>query len=55
MHDLRTGWNEFRSRSWVWSLVVAASLGNLLWGAFSVLGPRSGSPPAGRAQCRFAR
>jgi hypothetical protein len=39
MHDLRTGWNEFRSRSWVWSLVVAASLGNLLWGAFSVLGP----------------
>lgn len=39
VHDLRTGWGEFRSRSWVWSLVIAASLGNLLWAAFSVLGP----------------
>jgi MFS family permease len=39
LHDLRTGWGEFRSRSWVWSLVIAASLGNLLWAAFSVLGP----------------
>jgi predicted MFS family arabinose efflux permease len=39
LQDLRTGWVEFRSRSWVWSIVVAASLGNLLWAAFSVLGP----------------
>jgi MFS family permease len=39
VHDLRTGWVEFRSRSWVWSLVLAASLGNLLWGAVNVLGP----------------
>jgi hypothetical protein len=39
LHDLRTGWGEFRSRSWVWSLVLAASLGNLLWAAFGVLGP----------------
>jgi MFS family permease len=39
IHDLRRGWNEFRSRRWVWSLVLAASLGNLLWAAFSVLGP----------------
>ena len=39
LHDLRTGWGEFRSRRWVWSVVLAASLGNLLWSAFSVLGP----------------
>jgi MFS family permease len=39
LHDLRTGWVEFRSRSWVWSVVLAASLGNMLWAAFSVLGP----------------
>jgi hypothetical protein len=39
VHDLRTGWVEFRSRSWVWSLVLAASLGNLLWGSVNVLGP----------------
>ncbi|HEX5619397.1 MAG TPA: MFS transporter, partial [Solirubrobacteraceae bacterium] len=39
LHDLRTGWVEFRSRAWVWSIVLAASLGNLLWAAFSVLGP----------------
>jgi MFS family permease len=39
VHDLRAGWGAFRSRAWVWSLVVAASVGNLLWAAFSVLGP----------------
>ena len=39
LHDLRTGWSEFRSRRWVWSLVLAASLGNMLWAAFGVLGP----------------
>jgi MFS family permease len=54
MHDLRTGWNEFRSRSWVWSLVVAASLGNLLWApsAFSARSWRSrtwAAPPSGAA------
>jgi MFS family permease len=39
VHDLRAGWVEFRSRSWVWSIVAAASLGNMLWASFSVLGP----------------
>jgi MFS family permease len=39
LHDLRTGWVEFRSRSWVWSIVLAASFGNLLWASFGVLGP----------------
>jgi hypothetical protein len=39
LHDLRAGWGEFRSRSWVWSIVLAASLGNMFWAAFGVLGP----------------
>ena len=39
LHDLRVGWVEFWSRSWVWSIVLAAGLGNLLWASFSVLGP----------------
>ncbi len=37
--DLRDGWEAFRSRRWVWVIVLSASAGNLLWGAWSVLGP----------------
>jgi predicted MFS family arabinose efflux permease len=37
--DLRAGWGEFRSRTWLWSLVCAAAVGNMLWGAWSALGP----------------
>jgi MFS family permease len=37
--DLRDGWRTFRSRTWVWSFVAAAGFVNLLWGAWSVLGP----------------
>ncbi len=37
--DLREGWDEFRSRRWLWPMVIAFSLVNLLVGAFSVLGP----------------
>ncbi|MGQ4388486.1 MFS transporter [Streptomyces sp. SAS_270] len=37
--DLREGWREFRSRTWVWSLISAASLTNACWSVFSVLGP----------------
>jgi len=39
LHDLREGWTEFRARSWVWAFVVVAGLGNMVWGAWSVLGP----------------
>jgi hypothetical protein len=39
LHDLRAGWGAFRSRTWVWSFVVGAALGNMVWGAWSVLGP----------------
>jgi MFS family permease len=37
--DLREGWSVFRSLTWVWTFVLAASLGNLLWGAWTTLGP----------------
>ena len=37
--DLRAGWGEFRSRRWVWSVVAAVAVGNMLWGAWSALGP----------------
>jgi predicted MFS family arabinose efflux permease len=37
--DLADGWREFRSRRWVWSIIAAASLMNLLYAGFSVLGP----------------
>ncbi|GAA4606856.1 MFS transporter [Actinoallomurus liliacearum] len=39
VRDLREGWTEFSSRTWVWTLVAAASLTNLLFAAFYVLGP----------------
>ena len=37
--DLADGWREFRSRRWVWTIIAAASVMNLLYAAFSVLGP----------------
>jgi MFS family permease len=37
--DMRAGWGTFRSLRWLWAFVASAALGNLLWGAWSVLGP----------------
>jgi predicted MFS family arabinose efflux permease len=37
--DLRDGWDAFRSRRWVWTFVVYAAIVNMLWGAWSALGP----------------
>jgi MFS family permease len=37
--DLRGGWDAFRSRTWVWSFVVSLALGNMVWAAWSALGP----------------
>jgi MFS family permease len=37
--DLREGWDDFRSRTWLWASVASASLGNLLFASYLVLGP----------------
>jgi MFS family permease len=37
--DLKEGWGAFRSRTWVWTLVASAAVGNMAWGAWSALGP----------------
>src|SRR4051794_40897041 len=37
--DLRDGWVAFRSRRWVWTFVLYFTVVNLLWGAWSSLGP----------------
>jgi predicted MFS family arabinose efflux permease len=37
--DLRAGWSVFRSRTWLWSVVLAFALSNALWAAWSALGP----------------
>lgn len=39
MRDLREGWSEFRSRTWLWMTVATSSLSNLLLAATLVLGP----------------
>jgi MFS family permease len=39
LNDLREGWVAFRSRRWVWTVVAYFALTNMLWGAWSALGP----------------
>jgi MFS family permease len=36
-HDLLDGWREFVSRTWVWLIVLSASLGNMMAGVWYVL------------------
>jgi predicted MFS family arabinose efflux permease len=36
--DLHEGWREFSSRTWVWVIVLAASVGNMMTSVFAVLG-----------------
>ena len=38
-HEFREGWTIFRRTTWVWTFVLWASLANVTWGAWSVLGP----------------
>lgn len=38
LKDLRHGWHEFSSRTWVWVIVLAASFGNFFTSFFAVLG-----------------
>lgn len=37
--DLREGWQEFRSRTWLWTIVAAAVVFNFTYAAYNVLGP----------------
>src|SRR3954471_18118669 len=39
LHELREGWTAFRSRRWVWLPVAIFSVGNMVWGAWTALGP----------------
>jgi MFS family permease len=37
--EFREGWTMFSRTTWVWTFVLWASLANVTWGAWSVLGP----------------
>lgn len=37
--ELREGWTAFRTRTWLVALVISASAGNMVGGAWKVLGP----------------
>jgi MFS family permease len=40
VHDLRAGWSEFRSHTWLWVIVCQFGVVLMAWyGAFQVLGP----------------
>ena len=38
-HELREGWREFVSRTWLWSTVLVFGIGNVFFMFWSVLGP----------------
>ncbi|MFD0276649.1 MFS transporter [Kitasatospora sp. NPDC127111] len=49
--DLREGWSEFRSRSWLWITTLHMGLFNLLvWAPFLVLGPLTAQRHLGGAR-----
>ena len=49
LHDLRTGWTEFASRSWVWVVVLGFCFSNMAFvAAISVLGPVVADETIGR-------
>jgi MFS family permease len=37
--DLREGWDDFRSRTWLWTTVAQTTFGNMMFAAYFVLGP----------------
>ena len=49
VRDLRTGWTEFRSRTWLWAVVIGFCVVNAaLVGGFAVLGPVVADDTIGR-------
>ncbi len=50
LHDLRVGWTEFVSRQWVWVIVLAFGLLNMIFSAcYNTLGPVIANDTFGRA------
>jgi MFS family permease len=47
--DLRDGWDDFRSRTWLWTTVAATTFGNMLFAAYFVLGPLTAETELGGA------
>jgi MFS family permease len=39
LSDLRDGWMAVRSRRWVWASIVYFAVANVMWGAWTALGP----------------
>jgi MFS family permease len=39
VRELREGWHEFTSRTWLWSTVLLFGIGNLVFACWPVLGP----------------
>ena len=39
LSDLRDGWIAVRSRRWVWTSLVYFAIANVMWGAWTALGP----------------
>ena len=39
LEDLREGWVAFRSRRWLWTTLAYFAVANMLWAAWSALGP----------------
>jgi hypothetical protein len=52
--DLRTGWSEFRSRTWLWVVVAGFCVSNAAWaGGLFVLGPVVANDTVGRRAWGF--
>lgn len=49
VRELREGWHEFTSRTWLWSTVLLFGLGNLTFAAWLVLGPAIAAEQLGGA------
>jgi MFS family permease len=54
LHELRVGWTEFTSRTWLWVIVVVFAFFNAGWAAgFGTLGPVVADETVGRAAWGF--
>ena len=52
IHELREGWHEFTSRTWLWASVVLFGIGNLGFCAWIILGPVIAKADLGGAGAR---